>query len=629
MDATLVAMPDWTYRTVFQPLLFALPARMSRDIALGFMAGLARTAAGRLAIAAMGHMRPDPRLVRSALGLRFAAPVGLGAQVDPSGRAAQAFAEFGFGFIEVGPLALEARGDALNTGRDDTRRALLAPDPGSALALAQTLDGAPRRVRASLPIFAALAPSTTAEAVELTAAAAGRADALFLDIPAGPDGLPRLDAAWVGALAACCAAAAPTPVLLRMRPGADWPDTGDAITAGVAGLVIDGAAGGRVAPPDLRDVRALTHTLRHRHPDIPLIAVGGIAEPADALALLDAGATLIQVDAGLVYGGPGLPKRINEAVLHARVGVGGLLGRGSLPALAWPWLLLLSVGLLAGGLLTAVIAATRVVLPYDEALTGLSRAMLAGINPNLLPFMSHDRMSLAGTMLATAILYLALSVEGVRNGERWAFHAMLISAGAGFFSSFYFLGHGYFDPLHAFTSAVLLQLLIAAIRGRMGAWRLRAPPMRRESPAWRAGQWGQALLIAHGAGLLGAGVYISWIGMTRVFVPEDLHFLATSFEALRAAGAHLVPLIAHDRAALGGMLIAAGLLFALIPMWGFRVGQTWVWRALLAAGLVGYGSAIAVHIQVGYLDALHLAPALAGLAALLVGLALSRRAITA
>ena len=115
--------------------------------------------------------------------------------------------------------------------------------------------------------------------------------------------------------------------------------------------------------------------------------------------------------------------------------------------------------------------------------------------------------------------------------------------------------------------------------------------------------------------------------MTRVFVPEDLHFLATSAEALGAAGAHLVPLIAHDRAALGGMLIAAGLLFALIPMWGFRVGQTWVWRALLAAGLVGYGSAIAVHIQVGYLDALHLAPALAGLAALLVGLALSRRAI--
>ena len=167
MDATLVAMPDWTYRTVFQPVLFALPARMSRDIALGFMAGLARAAPGRLAIAAMGHMRPDPRLASNALGLRFAAPVGLSARLDPAGRAAQAFAEFGFGFIEVGPLALEARGDALDTGRDDARRALKTPDPGSALALVPTLDGAPRRVRASLPIFAALAPASREEAVDL------------------------------------------------------------------------------------------------------------------------------------------------------------------------------------------------------------------------------------------------------------------------------------------------------------------------------------------------------------------------------------------------------------------------------------------------------------------------------
>ena len=392
-------MPDWIYRTLNQPALFTLPARMSRDIALGFMAGLARTAPGRLAIAAMGHMGPDPRLAMTALGLRFAAPVGLGARLDPSGRAAQAFAQFGFGFIEVGPLALEARGDALATGRDGARRALRAPSSDAALALIPTLDGPPRRVRASLPIFAGLAPLTADAAVGLVAAAAGKADALILDIPAGPDGPPNLDSAWLGALEASCAAAAPTPVLLRVRSGTDWPRLGDAITAGIAGLVVDGAASGRADPPDLRDMLALTNTLRRRHPDLPLIAAGGITEPADALALLEAGATLIQVDAGLVYGGPGLPKRINEAVLHARVGAGGSLSRGPLPALAWPWLALLSVGFMAGGLLTAVIALTRVVLPYDEALTGLTRGALAAVNPNLLAFMSHDRMTLALSLI--------------------------------------------------------------------------------------------------------------------------------------------------------------------------------------------------------------------------------------
>src|SRR5262249_46682080 len=31
------AMPDWFYRTVSRPLLFRLPARVARDLALGFM----------------------------------------------------------------------------------------------------------------------------------------------------------------------------------------------------------------------------------------------------------------------------------------------------------------------------------------------------------------------------------------------------------------------------------------------------------------------------------------------------------------------------------------------------------------------------------------------------------------
>jgi dihydroorotate dehydrogenase len=48
-----------------------------------------------------------------------------------------------------------------------------------------------------------------------------------------------------------------------------------------------------------------------------LIASGGIHEPRDALELRAAGADLLEVDSGLVYSGPGLPKRINEALLYA------------------------------------------------------------------------------------------------------------------------------------------------------------------------------------------------------------------------------------------------------------------------------------------------------------------------
>jgi dihydroorotate dehydrogenase len=47
----------------------------------------------------------------------------------------------------------------------------------------------------------------------------------------------------------------------------------------------------------------------------PIIAVGGIMTPADALEKIDAGADLIQVYTGFIYEGPGLVKRINKAIV--------------------------------------------------------------------------------------------------------------------------------------------------------------------------------------------------------------------------------------------------------------------------------------------------------------------------
>jgi dihydroorotate dehydrogenase len=46
--------------------------------------------------------------------------------------------------------------------------------------------------------------------------------------------------------------------------------------------------------------------------------MGGVMNPFDALAKVEAGATLVQVSTGLVYAGPSLVKRINRAMLdHA------------------------------------------------------------------------------------------------------------------------------------------------------------------------------------------------------------------------------------------------------------------------------------------------------------------------
>ncbi len=95
---------------------------------------------------------------------------------------------------------------------------------------------------------------------------------------------------------------------------------------------------------------------------------------------------------------------------------------------------------------------------------------------------------------------------------------------------------------------------------------------------------------------------------------EDLAFLDTTAQALAAVQPNLVPLVAHDRATLGGMLLANGLVILLTALWGFRPGERWLWWTLLLAGLPGYAAAIGVHYAVGYESAFHLAPAFVGLA---------------
>jgi len=51
------------------------------------------------------------------------------------------------------------------------------------------------------------------------------------------------------------------------------------------------------------------------HKAFPIIGVGGIMTPEDALEKLDAGASLVQLYTGFVYEGPGLVKAINQAIL--------------------------------------------------------------------------------------------------------------------------------------------------------------------------------------------------------------------------------------------------------------------------------------------------------------------------
>lgn len=56
--------------------------------------------------------------------------------------------------------------------------------------------------------------------------------------------------------------------------------------------------------------------IRSVNRNIPIIAVGGIMTPADAIRKIEAGANLVQIYTGLIYKGPALIKEINQALVE-------------------------------------------------------------------------------------------------------------------------------------------------------------------------------------------------------------------------------------------------------------------------------------------------------------------------
>jgi dihydroorotate dehydrogenase len=619
-------MPDWFYRTVTQPLFFRMPAVRARDFALGFMGRLCRVPFGPAAIDFLGHMRADPRLRRSFLGLDFPTGLGLGPGLDAKVVALPALARFGLGFLDVGPVTVNGAAGGRPIARQPEREAVWSPDPPASLSLAAVAPRLVEAARQGLPLIVRLGEQPAADCARIVRELAPCVGLFALRTLRNDLLLAVLEAVRT---------ASPPRQLLLVLPAdvdvqAATPLVDAAGQAGVAGLLVDGSvrtapdgrlSGGPAREPALAQVR---HWRGLYGKELFLVAGGGVHEPADALALRDAGADLVEIDTGLVYTGPGLPKRINDAFLYEDTRTAIPEKEERAPERSWFWTALMGAGMLFGSVLALVIAVTRVVLPYDEAFVGMSREQLATVNPRLLDFMAHDRVSLAGTMIAIGAMYLGLSLAGVRRGLHWAQKAIFVSAFTGFASFFLFLGFGYLDNFHAFVTAILMQFLLLALHSRLGTWTPSVAPPLRGDRAWRRSLWGQLLLIVHGSGLLGAGLVISTVGVTQVFVPEDLEFMGTAAQVLQTANRHLVPLIAHDRATLGGMLLASGWVFLLPALWGFRNGSAWLWWTMLVAGLSAYACALGIHYTVGYRSPVHLLPAFGGLVALLLGLALSR-----
>lgn len=280
---------------------------------------------------------------------------------------------------------------------------------------------------------------------------------------------------------------------------------------------------------------------------------------------------------------------------------------------------LTGVALIFSGAFALFLCLTGHFLPQDVAFLGMDAAQLARVgNRALVNFMFHDRAAFGGSLIAIGTLYLWLVEFPLRQGERWAWWTLLVSGVLGFGSFLSYLGYGYLDTWHGVATLALLPVFGA---GMVRAWRAlnRAGAPRTQSlwrfsaaeSTWR-GRWGRRLYCVYGLGLMAAGTSIMSIGMTRVFVKEDLSYIALTRPEICSIASPLVPLIAHDRAGFGGGLLSIG---AAIVLLSFHARRTRSFQqAMMLSGSVGFCAAIGVHFIIGYQDWFHLAPAFLGAA---------------
>ena len=328
------------YRAVIRPILFRIEPEVSHGAALALLA-----AAGPVASRFGAAAARDPHLETAVCGLRFPSPVGLAGGFDKAARALSAWPAFGFGFAEVGtvtarPQPGNPRPRLFRLAEDEALINRLGFNSPGADVVATRLAAFLRRAY-PIPLGVNIGRSRAASNDEAPDDYAYSFDRLHpfadfvvvnLSSPNTP-GLRNLQtrAAIVpllDRLAERNRALGEKPMFVKVAP-----DLTDEELAGIA-AAMDGRAHGLVATNTtihrnglrsaardeaggvsgrpLRDlntrvIRTLFQLTRGR---MPIIGVGGIFSAGDAYEKIKAGASLVELYTGFVYGGPGTPRRI-------------------------------------------------------------------------------------------------------------------------------------------------------------------------------------------------------------------------------------------------------------------------------------------------------------------------------
>jgi dihydroorotate dehydrogenase len=329
------------YTDLLRPLLFTLDAESVHHLAMNVLR------AGAPLLRAIPR-RPDPRLARTVFGVKFPNPVGLAAGFDKNADNLLAWEALGFGFAEAGTITARAQpgNPRPRVFRYPRERALINRmgfnnDGADAIAarLQRVRDG---RKWPRIPVGINIGKSKVTPLDKATTDYLlaferlqhfGEYFVLNVSSPNTPGLRTLQDRAVLDELLGHVQRRNPTakPVLVKIAPDLEWDAIEDILALatehGVAGIVATNTTIDHSALPDARPqqgglsgapLRARsTEVIRFiaERSAIPVIGVGGIFTPDDALEKFDAGAALVQLYTGFIYEGPGLIRRICDALL--------------------------------------------------------------------------------------------------------------------------------------------------------------------------------------------------------------------------------------------------------------------------------------------------------------------------
>lgn len=293
-----------------------------------------------------------PKLEQHLFGLQFPNPVGLAAGFDKDAKLYQELANFGFGFIEIGTLTPKAQG-----GNPKKRLFRLEEDEGLINRMGFNNDGVAAAVQRLKKNKGVLIGGNIGknkgtpndQAVEDYLICF---DALFqfvdyfvvnVSSPNTPNLRALQDKEPLTHLLQKLKdhnqkKKTPKPILLKIAPDLSDDQLLDIIDI-VKSVKIDGVIAsnttlsreGLISSKKTETGGLSGKPLTHRSTEVirflseksnrafPIIGVGGIHKPKDAIEKLKAGASLIQLYTGFVYEGPSLIKRINLALCTQKI----------------------------------------------------------------------------------------------------------------------------------------------------------------------------------------------------------------------------------------------------------------------------------------------------------------------